>query len=162
MDAAAFDPIFGDQLDALKRFISDENVLPIPKVRGRRLSMTVEGHRPDNRRDEFRLAIDGSGFPLYPYDIGFLDPSKAVKSWKPTDIKNPMWFPFDNETSFKTAFARSPSVFVCIQPGFSREYFVHHTQEQWNPQKWSLLEVVIQIRQALNAISYVQPNWERM
>lgn len=165
MDAAAFEPIFQAQLEQLLIATAEEGVLPLPHVRGRLLSVPVDGIRKDGRVDRFVLALNASGFPLHPFDAGFVDPQTSLDAVSDVNLKDPRWFPFDGETSFKVSFqgARNddPKVFICVQPGFSREYFHFHVNETWNPHVWSLARVVAQVRQALNAFSYVQPNWER-
>jgi hypothetical protein len=162
MDSQAFNSIFQRQFEELRDFIQREGVLSPPELRGRKLFVPIEGVRRSGARDHFLAVVDGGGFPVYPYDVGFTDPETPRATREGVQFKDSKWFPFDNERSFKTAFERDPRVFVCIQPGFSREYFVHHTKEQWNPHVWSLLQIVTQIRQALNAETYVQPNWERI
>jgi len=76
-------------------------------------------------------------------------------------MKDRRWFPDDGEQRFKTAFSKEPRVFICIDPGFSREFFIHHTQESWNPRYWSLLEVVRQVRNALSSNVYRGPMWDK-
>jgi hypothetical protein len=162
MDDAAFEPIFQRQLAELIEFVRSEGVLPPIAVLGRRLCLGIEGLRANNRKDSFTLCVDARGFPLYPFDVGFVDPTldpSLVRS--DTNLKEPKWFPYDGETRFKTSFHTEPRVFVCIQPGFSQEYFVHHTNEQWNPHAWSLLRVVHQVRSAISGTPYQCPSWER-
>src|SRR5262249_33169138 len=128
---------------------------------GRKVFQQLEAVRQDGSRDWFLAVIDGMEFPLYPFDIGFADPDIADKAYsKIAKIKDPLWFPFDGETKFKIAFKEEPRVFVCIQPGFSKEYFVHHKDEQWNPHYWTLPRVIHQLQLALREPAYQRPNWE--
>lgn len=162
MDDAAFEPIFQRQLAELTAFISAEAVLPLPFAVGRRVYIPIDGIRPDGRKDRFLLSIDASGFPLYPLDVSFVDPAlDASLLGAISNAKESRWFPYDGETRFKTNFHLEPRVFVCIQPGFSKEYFFHHKTEQWDPHAWPLLRVVHQVRAAVHGAPYQCPNCER-
>jgi hypothetical protein len=161
MDQEAFEPVFQEELSALRAF-AHEAGLCAPFVSGRRLVQVLDAVRPDGKTDRFVALVDAAQFPLYPFDIGFVDPTlsepDAIRS---EEIKNSRWFPFDGETKFKTEFKDAPQVFVCIQPGFSKEYFIHHKTEQWNPRYWTLARVVHQMHLALREPTYQQPNWNR-
>ena len=161
MDHRAFEQLFQEELAALESFSRDANTSR-SFASGRRIVHSLDGIRADGRSDRFTAIIDAADFPLYPFDVGFVDPglseSEAARS---TDIKNPRWFPYDGETKFKTEFREAPHVFVCIQPGFSKEYFIHHKAEQWNPRYWTLARVVHQLQLALQQPSYQLPSWER-
>lgn len=161
MDQEAFEPLFQEELGALQAFVHEAD-LCTPFVSGRRLVQVLDAVRPDGKTDRFVAVVDAADFPLYPFDVGFVDPNlgepDAIGS---VDIKNPRWFPFDGETKFKTEFKDAPRVFVCIQPGFSKEYFIHHKTEQWNPRYWTLARVVHQLHLALRDPAYQRPNWER-
>lgn len=165
MDSAAYEPIFARQLEQLRSAIADEGLLPQPVVCGRRVLVHVEGIRQDGQRDRFALVIDARRFPVHPFDAGFAPPDTPPAFLGDVTFKDARWFPFDGERSFKTAFEGAkegePKVFICVQPGFSEEYFYYHVGEAWNPHRWTLSQVVAQVRQALNASSYIQPNWER-
>ena len=162
MDHQAFDPIFEEQVAALQAFVH-EAALSRPFIAGRRIVQAVDAIRPDGRTDRYTAIIDAADFPLYPFDVGFVDPSmREPDAAICTDIKNAQWFPCDNETKFKTHFKDAPHVFVCVQPGFSKEYFVHHKAEQWNPRYWTLARVVHQVQLALREPAYQLPNWERV
>lgn len=162
MDDAAFEPIFQRQLAELAEFVNSEGVLDPVVVLGRRLCLRIEGIRPNGQRDGFILCMDATGFPLYPFDVGFVDPAMDPSQVRrDTNLKEPRWFPYDGETRFKTTFHTEPRVFVCIQPGFSQEYFIHHNTEQWNPHAWSLLRVVHQVRTAISGPPYQCPSWDR-
>jgi hypothetical protein len=161
MDHQAFEPLFQEQLAALQAF-NCEAGLSCAFVSARRIIQALDTVRSDGRMDRYVAVLDASDFPLYPFDIGFVDPrlnlSDAALS---ADIKNPRWFPYDGETKFKTQFRDAPHVFVCVQPGFSKEYFIHHKLEQWNPRYWTLARVVHQLLLALREPAYQLPCWER-
>lgn len=161
MDHQAFEPLFQEQVAALQAF-GREAALSRPFIAGRRILQVMDAIRPDGRTDRYNMVIDAADFPLYPFDVGFVDPrldepdaALCVK------IKDPRWFPYDSETKFKTHFKDAPHVFVCIQPGFSKEYFIHHKAEQWNPRYWTVARVVHQVQLALRESVYQLPNWER-
>lgn len=161
MDHQAFEPLFQEQLAALQVFGS-EAALSCAFVSGRRIIQPIDAVRSDGRTDRYVSVLDATDFPLYPFDIGFVDPSLDLSNAALcTDIKNPRWFPYDGETKFKTQFRDAPRVFVCIQPGFSKEYFIHHKLEQWNPRYWTLARVVHQLLVALREPTYQLPSWER-
>lgn len=160
MDQEAFGPLFQEQLVALQEFVHQAD-LSAPFVSGRRLVQVLDAIRTDGRMDRFVAVIDAADFPLYPFDIGFVDPNLSeLDAIRSVNIKHACWFPFDGETKFKTEFKDAPQVFVCIQPGFSKEYFIHHKTEQWNPRYWTLARVVHQLHLALRAPAYQRPNWE--
>lgn len=161
MDHQAFEGLFQEGLAALQSFSRDAGAFR-SFVSGRRIVQSLDGIRPDGRTDRFTAIIDAADFPLYPFDIGFVDPSLSeLEAVRCIEIKNPRWFPYDGETKFKTQFREAPHVFVCIQPGFSKEYFIHHKAEQWNPRYWTLARVVHQMQLALREPNYQLPNWER-
>lgn len=161
MDHQAFEPLFQEQLAALHAF-GLEAALSCPFVSGRRIVQAMDAVRPEGKTDQYIVVLDAADFPLYPFDVGFVDPSLGEPDAALcTDIKNPRWFPYDGETKFKTRFRDAPHVFVCIQPGFSKEYFIHHKAEQWNPRYWTLARVVHQLQLALREPAYQLPNWER-
>lgn len=162
METAAFEELFQGQVSALLSFQQESQGIR-PTVIGRKVFQRLEGIRQDGSRDYFLAVIDATEFPLYPFDVGFVDPAIGDAGYgKIEGIKNPVWFPYDGETKFKTAFKEDPRVFVCIQPGFSKEYFVHHKNEQWNPHDWTLSRTVHQIQLALREPTYQCPNWERV
>jgi hypothetical protein len=162
MDHGAFEQLFQNQIAALVAF-ADESEAVSPTVVGRRVIQPLEGARQNGGIDQFLAIIDGHGFPLYPFDVGFVDPSSNPTTYSEiTELKNPVWFPYDGETKFKTEFREAPRVFVCIQPGFSQEYFAHHKTEQWNPRYWTLSRVVHQLQLALREPTYQLPNRERL
>jgi hypothetical protein len=122
----------------------------------------LDAVRSDGKPDRYIAILDAADFPLYPFDVGFVDPNLSdQQAALSPEIKNPRWFPYDGETKFKTEFTAAPQVFVCIQPGFSKEYFLHHKAEQWNPRYWTLARVVHQLQLALREPAYQLPNWER-
>jgi hypothetical protein len=161
MDYLAFEPLFEEEIAALRVF-GIEASLPRPFVSGRRIVQILDAARPDGRTDRYTAVLDAKDFPLYPFDVGFVDPGMSDhQAAACREIKNPRWFPYDSETKFKTEFKALPQVFVCIQPGFSKEYFIHHKSEQWNPRYWTLARVVHQLQLALREPAYQLPNWER-
>src|SRR5579864_8571421 len=148
METAAFEKLFQGQVSALLSFQQEAQGIR-PTVIGRKIFQRLEGVRQDGSRDWFLAVIDGSEFPLYPFDVGFADPATADSGYsKITEIKDPLWFPYDGGTKFKTAFEKAPCVFVCIQPGFSKEYFIHHKDQQWNPHYWTLPRTIHQLQLA--------------
>lgn len=161
MEMAAFDELFQQQVSALLTFQEESKGIR-PTVIGRKVFQRLEAVRQDGSRDWFLAVIDGTEFPLYPYDIGFADPDAVDDYSKISEIKDPLWFPYDGETKFKTAFKEDPRIFVCIQPGFSKEYFIHHKNEQWNPHYWTLARIVHQLQLALREPAYQLPNRERV
>lgn len=161
MDHEAFERLFQEEVTALESFSRGAEV-PHSLVSGRRIVQSLDGMRRDGRTDRFTAIIDAADFPLYPFDVGFVDPSLSEsEAARSINIKNPRWFPYDGETKFKTEFREAPQIFVCIQPGFSKEYFIHHKAEQWNPRYWTLARVVHQLQLALREPSYQLPSWER-
>lgn len=158
MDREAFDRIFQAQAEELCHFIQQDTALPVPEVLGRKVLVFVDGIRNGGEKDRYRLVLDGSGFPLHPYDAGFVNPALSAPEAADADLKNPQWYPRDGEQALKSRFRgqiEGPAVFICIQPGFSREYFHYHRDQTWNPRVWSLAQIVEQVRQALNAPTYV-------
>ena len=149
------------QFEHLVQEMELEGVLPKPVMRNTRVIAAVDGVRQSGIKDRYLLAIDTDRFPIEAFDVGFLDPSCDPLSQQRAPMKDRRWFPDDGEQRFKTAFSREPRVFICIDPGFSREFFIHHTQESWNPHYWSLLEVVRQVRNALSSNVYRGPMWEK-
>ncbi|MBI3476456.1 MAG: hypothetical protein HY010_12045 [Acidobacteria bacterium] len=149
------------QFERLVQEVELEGVLPSPVMLGRRVITAVDGIRTSGISDRYLLAIDTDRFPIEAFDVGFLDPSSDPLSQQTAPIKNPMWFPDDGEQRFKTVFPKEPRVFICIEPGFSREYFIFHLNDSWNPHYWSLLEVVRQVRNALSSNLYKGPMWEK-
>jgi hypothetical protein len=161
MDHEAFEPLFQEELAALQAFAC-EALLSKPFVSGRRIVQAIDAVRTDGRTDRYVAIIDATDFPLYPFDVGFVDPRLTEPdAARCGNIKDPRWFPCDGETKFKTQFREAPHVFVCIQPGFSKEYFIHHRAEQWNPRYWTLARVVHQVQLAAREPTYQLPNWER-
>jgi len=149
------------QFKHLTQELKLEGVLPSPIMQNTRVIVAIDGIRKSGIKDRYLLAIDTDRFPIEAFDVGFLDPSCDPLSQPTAPMKDRRWFPDDGEHRFKTAFRQEPHVFICIDPGFSREYFIHHTQESWNPQYWSLLEVVRQVRNALSSNVYRGPMWEK-
>ena len=149
------------QFERLVQEVEVEAVLPPPVMRNTRVIAAVDGIRPSGIKDRYLLAIDTDLFPIQVFDVGFLEPSCDPLSQATAPIKDPKWFPDDGEQRFKSAFPKEPHVFICIDPGFSREYFIHHNQESWNPHYWSLLQLVRQVRNALTSNVYKGPMWER-
>ena len=149
------------QFEHLVQEMELEGVLPTPMMRNTRVIAAVDGVRQSGIKDRYLLAIDTDRFPIEAFDVGFLDPSCDPLSQQTAPMKDRRWFPDDGEQRFKTAFSKEPHVFICIDPGFSREFFIHHTQESWNPHYWSLLEVVRQVRNALSSNVYRGPMWDK-
>jgi hypothetical protein len=149
------------QFEHLAEELEVEGVLPSPVMRNTRVIAPIDGVRKSGVKDRYLLAIDTDRFPIEAFDVGFIDPSSTPSSQQTAPMKDRRWFPDDGEQRFKTAFPKEPRVFICIDPGFSREYFIHHTQESWNPHCWSLLEVVRQVRNALSSNVYSGPMWEK-
>lgn len=149
------------QFEHLVQELELEGVLPKPVMRNTRVIAAVDGVRQSGIKDRYLLGIDTDRFPIEAFDVGFLDPSCDPLSQQTAATKDRRWFPDDGEQRFKTTFPREPRVFICIDPGFSREFFIHHTQESWNPHYWSLLEVVRQVRNALSSKVYRGPMWKK-
>jgi len=154
--------IVQDQFDRLATELAAEGVLPPPVMAGTRVVVWVEGIRASGQRDRFLLGIDTDRFPIEPFDVGFIDPALPASEWEKAGMKNPSFFPNDGEQRMKTNFRAEPCVFICIQPGFTREYFAHHLQESWNPHATMLIHVVQQVRNAVTGSLYVGPMWEKI
>jgi hypothetical protein len=154
--------IVKNQFAQLSAELAAEGVLPSPLMAGTRVITWVEGVRTSDQRDRFLLGIDTDRFPIEPFDVGFMDPALPASEWGTADMKTPLFFPDDGEQRMKTSFRAEPRVFICIQPGFTREYFVHHLQESWNPHLMTLTHVVQQVRNAVTGPLYVGPMWEKI
>lgn len=153
--------LLNQQFEHLVQELELEGVLTSPVMRNTRVIAPVDGVRKSGIKDRYLLAVDTNRFPIEAFDVGFIDPSCAPSSQQTAPIKDRNWFPDDGEQRFKTAFPKEPRVFICIDPGFSREYFIHHIHESWNPHYWTLLEVVRQVRNALSSTVYSGPMWEK-
>lgn len=153
--------ILEGQFAHLSAELAAEGVLPPPVMSGTRVVVWIEGIRASGERDRFLLGIDTDRFPIEPFDVGFINPALPASQWPVAEMKNPGFFPDDGEQRMKTNFRNQPRVFICIQPGFTREYFAHHLQESWNPHTMTLAHVVQQVRNAITGSLYVGPMWEK-
>jgi hypothetical protein len=152
------------QFACLTEDISAESVLSPPVMSGTRVVVRVEGIRKSGEHDRYLLCIDTDRFPVEPFDVGFIDPSLPATQWDRAELKNPTFFPNDGDDGqqrMKTAFHTDPRVFICIQPGFTREYFAHHRDESWNPHAMTLAHIVQQVRNVITSPRYVGPMWEK-
>jgi hypothetical protein len=102
--------------------------------------------------DAYLARIDLSGYPVEPYEIGFLDPAAARSEWDRLTDRDPRFWPLSGipglHGSFHVAFPGVIPVFWC-ERATAPFYHYHGAKESWVPRDWPVDAVVVKLVQAL-------------
>lgn len=102
-----------------------------------------------NSGDRYLAVIDASGFPIEPYDIGFIRPDCPESERHRITPRDPRFWPWSPmpglHGSFNLFFPGALRVFWCRE--WTVGYFYYHgQQERWEPASWPLEKVVEELR----------------
>jgi hypothetical protein len=99
--------------------------------------------------DRYLTVVDMSGFPIEPYDIGFIRPDSLPSERHWITSRDPRFWPWSPmpglHGSFNLFFQGAFRVFWCRE--WTVGYFYYHGQEKrWEPAIWPLDKVVEELR----------------